>query len=104
MVFRSIRFYTMIGNGNAFYRYNIAENTWTQLPDTPEGVMAGGALASVGGVPARETVMTATPFAVRDGDVITIQVDLSACGNCPNDTNIGPPPLIVTGEGGPPPP
>ena len=99
MVFRSVRFYTMLGNGRGFYRYNIAENDWTQLPDTPDDVLWGGSLASVGGVPARETQISA-PFVARDGAVVTVRVALSACGNCPNDTNIAPPALTVGSTGG----
>ena len=101
MTLRSLRFYVLIGGGNLFYRYNIDDNTWIRLTDTPAAVAWGGALASVGGVAARETEMRATPYAVKDGDTVTVDVALSQCGFCP-ETLVGaaPPALTVTTTGG----
>ena len=45
--------YAMAGNGNiknAFLRYNIATNTWSQLANTPGNVNQGGALVFQGGL------------------------------------------------------
>ncbi len=101
MVLRSLRFYVLTGGGNGFYRYNIDDNNWIQLPNTPAAVQWGGAIVSVGGVPARETEMRATPYAVRHGDVITVDVALSQCGFCPDTiTNAVPPALTVFATGG----